>query len=172
MPSPTPYATNNFGVRIKPLDYSHPHAPATKTYHGLAIVVNGNIVGRIQNWNPQMYTREGEHVYELNHLTYGRPIDYVPGRNTNYTCTFSHLEVWEQELERALGYPAMWVDLIDQDKPFTVNEFLFKGNSPYSVFVYSGCWFTGKNLNDFTVDGVPKIMANGEISFVSRTKAV
>lgn len=172
MASPTPYAANPHGVRVRPLDFDAPGAPTIKTYHGISIVVNGRIVGRIQSWNPQMYSRNGSHVYELNHLTFGRPVDYVPSINTNYNISVSRVEVWSQEFEIALGYPAVWADLIDQNRPFSMQEYLFRGSAVYRVWLYSGCWFTGRNEQGFTAEGDAKTIVDGQIAFVSRTRAV
>jgi hypothetical protein len=141
------------------------------TYHGLAIVVDNNIVGRIQSWAPQMYSREGEWVYELNHFTFGRPVDYVPGINSNYTINCNRVEVWGQELERALGYPAVWSDLIDQDRPFAVKEFLLRGNNPYRTWEYTGCWFRNKNVQEFQSKETPQVMVTAELAFVGRHRS-
>lgn len=172
MPSASPYATNPHGVQVRPLDLDAPGSPTIKTYHGMSIVVNGRIVGRIKSWQPQMYNREGSHVYELNHLTWGRPVDYVPSKNTNYTASVARSEVWDQEFEIALGYPAVWSDLIDQNRPFSVQEYLFRGSTVYRVWLYSGCWFTQRNNSQASAEGDPVQTADGSISFVSRTRAV
>lgn len=172
MTSPNKFAQNNHGVRVRPLNFDADGSTTSKTYHGIAIVVEGSIVGRITSWNPQMYSREGEHIYELNHLTFGRPVDYVPGINSNYTVSCDRVEVWNQELEIALGYPSVWADLIDQDRPFTVNEFLFRGSIVNKVWVYTGCWFKNKNTAQMQSNETPTIKLSAEISFVSRILAV
>lgn len=166
------FAGNNHGIEINPLDFNAAKSTTTKTYHGISIVVNGNIIGRIQNWNPQMYNREGSHVYELSNLTFGRPVDYVPGVNRQYTISCSRAEVWNEELEIALGYEGIWSDLIDQTKPFEVVEYLIRGNDIYKAITYSGCWFTSKNYNDFSAEDIPKIIVSAEISFVGRQVTV
>ena len=163
--SPTPVA------QVYPIDYSHPNAPSIKTYHGLSIVVNGRIIGRIQSWQPKMFARTGAHVYELNHLSYGRAIDYVPGKNNDYSISASRVEMWNDEFEIALGFPAVWSDLVDQDHPFTINEHLFKGRSIYRSWIYHGCWFTSRVESAFEAEtDSPKVVASAEISFVSRLK--
>lgn len=172
MASPTPFASNPHGVRVRPLDFDAAGAPTIKTYHGISIVVNGRIIGRVQSWNPQMYARNGAHVYELNHLTFGRPVDYVPSINTGYQVSVNRVEVWDQEFERALGYPAVWADLIDQNRPFAMQEYLFRGSAVYRVWLYSGCWFQNRNEEGFTAEGDAKTVVNGEVHFVSRTRAV
>lgn len=172
MASPVPYAANPHGVRVRPLDFDAPGAPTIKTYHGISIVVGGRIVGRIASWNPQMYARDGSHVYELSHLTFGRPVDYVPSVNRNYTISVSRVEVWSQEFEIALGYPAVWADLIDQNRPFSMQEYLFRGSTVYRVWLYSGCWFTNRNEDAFDREGDAIFKVNGEVAFVSRQRAV
>lgn len=172
MASPTPFAGNPHGVRVSPLEFDAPGAPTIKTYHGISIVVGGRIIGRVQSWAPQMYTRAGQHVYELNHLTFGRPVDYVPGVNSNYSVSVSRVEVWNQEFEVALGYPAVWSDLIDQTRPFSMQEYLFRGNTVYRVWLYSGCWFAGRNEDGADKEGNAIFQVNGEINFVSRARAV
>tara|TARA_R100000656_G_scaffold104176_1_gene76188 strand:+ start:229915 stop:230433 length:519 start_codon:yes stop_codon:yes gene_type:complete len=170
--SPVPFAENAHGVRVRPLDFDAEGAPTIKTYHGISIVVGGRIVGRIQSFKPNMYTRQGNHVYEVNHLTFGRPVDYVPSINEGYNISVSRVEVWNQEFELALGYSAVWSDLIDQNRPFTIQEYLFKGNTVYRVWLYSGCWFTNRNEDGFESKGDAQIKATGEIQFVSRTRTV
>lgn len=158
MASPTPYATNAFNAQVNAgnghFDYTNAQAPTTMTYHGGTIVVNGNIVGRVNNWQPAgAYTREGVHVYELNGRTWGVPVDYIPGKATGFNITFTRNEVWGQELELALGYTSVWENLTDQTTPFIANEYLFKGNVVYRQWSYSGCWFTEKNPDAWASDG-------------------
>jgi len=120
-----------------------------------------------------MYSRKGKLIYELNHLTFGRPVDYVPSINTGYSISTSHTEVWNQEFEIALGYPSVWADLMDQNRPFSAQEYLFRGPSVYRVWLYSGCWLSERNEADFKSEtGDATVMANGTIDFVSRTRAV
>lgn len=173
MASPSPYAGNPHGVRVRPLDFDAPGAPTIKTYHGISIVVSGRIIGRIHSWNPQMYQRGGTPIYELSHLTFGRPVDYVPSVNTGYTISFTRTEIWNQEIEIAMGYPAVWADLIDQNRPFSIQEYLFRGSVVYRVWSYSGCWFTARNEEGFQDQpDAPRIMVNGELAFVSRVRTV
>ena len=172
MASPTPYATNPHGVRVKPLDLEAEGSPTVKTYHGLSIIVDGRIVGRINSWAPKVFNRNGTHVYELNHHTFGRPVDFVPSVSTGYTISVNRTEIWDQEFEIALGYPAQWSDLIDQNRPFSVQEYLYKGASIYRVWSYVGCWFTSRNEDNITNKGEAQYVVNGEIAFVSRRRTV
>jgi len=173
MPNLAPFGTNAFGIDVKPLDFTVPDAPTTKTYHGASIVVNSNIVGRITSWQPSgAYTRDVAHVYELSHVTWGRPVDIVPGRSTGYTIALTRVEVWFQELELTLGYPAVWNDLSDQDRPFTVFEYLFRGPTLYRVWRYAGCWFQDRNEDAQTSDGDGIFKCNATLMYVQRTRTV
>jgi len=169
----SPYATNAFGIQTPALDYTVPDAPTTKVYHGASIVVNGNIVGRITSWNPSgAYNREANHVYEVSHVTWGRPVDIVPGRSTGYTIAVGRTEVWFQELEIALGYPAVWDDLSDQDRPFTIFEYLFRGSTLYRVWRYAGCWFQDRNEAEYSAEGDGRVTLTATILYVQRTRTV
>jgi len=171
MPNISPYGTNAFGIDVKPLDFTVPDAPTTKTYHGASIVVGGNIVGRITSWQPSgAYTRDVAHVYELSHVTWGRPVDIVPGRATGFQVSFTKVEVWFQELEIALGYPAVWNDLTDQDRPFTAYEYLFRGATLYRVWQYRGCWFNERTEDAQTSDGDGIFKATCTMSYVHRNR--
>ena len=173
--SSTPYATNSFAQQVNAgnghFDYTKPNAPTTMSYHGGTIVAGNNIIGRINSWQPSgAYTREGVFVYELNTTTWGLPVDYIPGKATGFNITYTRSEVWGQELELALGYGAVWANLTDQTYPFAANEYLFKGNSPYRVWLYSGCWFTEKNPDSWTNEGDGVYKINCGMVFVSRVR--
>ncbi len=170
MPNPSPFATNAFDVTVQPLEQGAPGAPTTKTYHGMSIVVDGNIVGRIQSWQPNAYTREGNHVRELSHVTWGRPIDYVPGQATGYTVSFTRVEVWNQELELTLGFGSVFDDLMDQTRPWVCQEYLFRGNELNKLWQYSGCWFQTKNNNNWESGGDAIITVECELAYVSRVR--
>ena len=173
MPNPSPFGTNNFGVTSQPLDYADPQAPSTMSYHGAAIVVNGNIVGRIQSWNPEgAYNRDGEHVYELSRVSIGKPVDYVPGKITGMTVSYARTEVWGQEFELTLGFPTVWADLTDQTRPWITQEFLFKGQDPYRVYQYNGCWMKAKNPEAWASDGNYIFKISGQLAYVSRVRVL
>jgi hypothetical protein len=170
MPNPSPFGTNAFGVTSQPLDYTK-GAPQTMSYHGMTICVNGNIVGRINSWHPDgAYSRDGEHVYELSSFTIGKPIDYVPGKSTGFTVSFTRTEVWGEELELTMGYPNVFATLADQTYPFVIQEFVYKGQAAYRKWQYSGCWFKAKNPEAFTADGNYIYKVTGQIAYVSRIK--
>jgi hypothetical protein len=167
MPSQSPFGTNNLQVTTQPLSFQQ--TGDSMSYHGAAIVVQGNVVGRMQSWQPDgAYNRDGELVYELNKYTTGRPIDYVPGKATGFTVSFARIEAWDQEFEIALGYSGVFQDLTDQTRPFVVQEFLYQGNTPYRVYQYSGCWLKSKNPEAWTSDGNYIHKISGQLAYVSR----
>lgn len=169
MANKTPFATNPFGVQVQPIDHTQPGAPTVQLYHGGSVVVNGNIVGRIDEWHPAgAYNRDGAHVYEVHHNTWGAPVDYVPGRVTGFNITWTRGEVWEQELELTLGYGSLWKDLTDQTFPFESREFLFRGINLYRTWSYSGCWFTEKNPVAWSSEGDGRIKVNCNMAYVRR----
>lgn len=171
MANASPFGTNGFGVVTSSLDYSNPDNLQTMSYHGAAIVVNNSIVGRIQSWHPDgAFNRDGEHVYELSRVTIGKPIDYVPGKATGFTVSFARTEIWDQELERALGFANVFTDLTDQTRPFTVQEFLYRGLEVYRVFEYRGCWLRSKNPEAWTSDGNYIHRVTGQLAFVTRIR--
>lgn len=175
-PSVNAGSTNPFGVEVTPLDFTVNDAPTTKIYHGASIVVNGNIIGRIQSWHPAgAYNRAGTHIYEVSHRTWGLPVDYVPGRAEGFNIAVTRVEVWNAEFERAVGLSdAQFNTLMDQNRPFTIDEFLFRGNdgAPYRVWRYQGCWFADKNEDAQTADGDGVFRVTATINYVSRTRIV
>lgn len=171
--SASPYGANNFSVKVNPIEATAVGAPSTMFYHGGTIVVNGNIVGRINTWQPAgAYTREATHVYEVSKETWGLPVDIVPGRATGFNITWTRSEVWTQELELALGYQALWSNLTDQTRPFTANEMLFRGANAYRTWTYYGCWFTEKNPNEWSSEGNGIMQVSCNMAYVSRKKTL
>lgn len=164
-------AANPFNVSVPVLDYSKPYHPTTQTYHGTALMVNNKIIGRIQSWQLQgVYSRQVNPVRELNYQTFGRVVDLVPSINEPYTASFSRVEVWEDEMEKACGFSSVWTDLLDQTFPFTVKEIWKKGKQIYRITEYLGCWFTDKNLNAWQAEGDAKVQIDGgTIAFVSKS---
>jgi hypothetical protein len=169
--NPAPYAQNAFNAAVNPIDFTKAGTPTIQMYHGGTILVNENIVGRINSWQPAgAYTREGTHIYEVNSNTWGVPVDYVPGRATGFNITFTRNEVWSQELEIALGYGAVWDNLTDQTYPFTAKEMLYKGATVYRIWSYFGCWFTEKNPSEWSNEGNGVISVSCGMAYVSRKK--
>ncbi len=168
-------SSNNYGVNpVKPLDYKNTAQGAltTKVYHGVSITTGDNkIIGRIQSWQPDSYTRAGVHLYELADLSFGRPVEYVPGVATGFTIAVTRAEVWDSEMEIAFGFGKTFDDLIDQTRPFSVKEFWIKGNTNQSqVWDYKGCWFTSKNMEAISSSGDGITMISASMAYVSRVR--
>ena len=170
MPDYTKNAGNNFNQQVEPLDYSVKQKISSKTYHGITLVVNRNVLGRVQSWNTSgAYSREGAHVFELNNRTFGRPVDYVPGIASGYTISASVAELWGNEIEIQTGSTTRYIDLISQTRPFEAQEFWFRGSEPYEVWTYLGCWLQDRNETEFAKDGDARVMANFQFAYVSRS---
>jgi hypothetical protein len=166
-------SVNHFSYKdVEPLDYSSAEGTlTTKVYHGVSITAgDNNIIGRIQSWQPDAYTREGIHLYELADVSFGRPVEFVPGKATGFTIAVTRAEVWQAEMELAFGFDTLFDDLIDQNRPFTVQEFWFKGTVYSQVWTYKGCWFTGKNIDAITSDGDGITKISATLAYVSRRK--
>lgn len=164
---------NSFNVKdVAALDYSGTDYLTTKVYHGVSITsADGTtVIGRVQSWQPDSYTREGIHLYELAEMSFGRPVEFVPGRATGFTIAVTRAEVWDAELELAFGYDTLFDDLIDQNKPFTIKEFWSRGADTTLIWEYRGCWFTNKNMDAITADGDGISKISGTIAYVSRRK--
>jgi len=166
----------NYGVKdVKPLDYRGEDPLTTKTYHGVSIVAKNGagqeaIVGRIQSWQPDAYTREGVHLYELSYKRWGRPVEYIPGKATGFTIAVTRAEVWNAEMEIAFGFSNQFNDLLDQDRPFKVKEYWLKGSSSVQIWEYRGCWFQSKNVDAVTSDGDGVARISATLAYVSHNK--
>lgn len=164
---------NLFGT-ISKLDSLAVDAPSAKTYHGLTInLESGATIGRIRSWNPNVMNREGTHLYELNVQSYGRPVDYVPGIATGFTVAMTRAELWQVEIEVATGlttFDEVWADLIDQTRPFRLNETIYRGNSMYRQWQYLGCWFRSRNEAAADAQGDGIYVVDAEIAFVQRVR--
>ncbi len=165
---------NIYGVQPSPLDYTDKDMPATrtKTYHGFGIVVGTKFIGSIQSWTPASYDRTVTMVRELSPATFGRHVDAVPGVGGESNISMSRIEIWEDELEKALGLSGYtWIDLVAQDKPFKIMEVLYKGKTLYSMWEYVGCWFSQKNPETYSADGTGIVSISATINYVTRRLA-
>jgi hypothetical protein len=144
----------------------------TMSYHGFGIQIDNKYIGRITDWTPLSLDRKGEHIFELNPTTFGQPVDYVPGVAQNFSLAFARAEVWQEEIEKAFGETNVYNLLLDQRKPFVIDEVFNLGSATgieeYRRWRYVGCWFTSKKMKSFTSTGDPSITIDGEIAFVNR----
>lgn len=147
----------------------------TKVYHGVSITAGDDsttVIGRIQSWQPDSYTRDGIHLYELATTSWGRPVEFVPGKATGFTIAVTRAEVWNAEMEKAFNNDnsqELYNDLIDQVKPFKIREFWIRGEEKYTIWTYHGCWFTNKNLEAITSDGDGITRISATLAYVSKT---
>ena len=121
-------------------------------YHGFSIQIDGVTIGRITSWNPMNLTRSATLVKELNADTWGAPVDIVPAG----------------EDDRAMLGAAPYNLLIDQKRPFDLQEIYYKGNTLYQVTEYYACWFTGKTTDNFTGDGNAIVSISATIMCANR----
>ena len=154
--------------------------PRTKIYHGMDVCVywnnNAYRIGRLQSWAPQARTRQAVHKYEINSSTFGRPVDLIPGRAEGYSISASKIEVWGQEVERALGLAtatsgqsALFADLMDMRWPITLYEYLYRGDGKlYTMWQYPSCWITSHGDAEVSAEGDGIMMANLEIMHLPR----
>jgi hypothetical protein len=167
-------ASNKFNVEANrpavPINFAAPYAPTSMTYHGFSIQVSGVTIGRITEWQPQQLDRDFTHVSELNAKTWGQPVDGVPGGAKNFTLSFARAEVWGEEAEKAFGETTVYTLLTNQNTPFSVDEVFTKGLQAYRRFRYLGCWWTSKNMDQFTADGDGIVRISGEVAFINKIR--
>jgi len=163
-------AKKNYNVKqVDALKYEGDDALTTKVYHGVSITAgDSQVIGRIQSWQPDSHTREGVHLYELANVSWGRPVEYVPGKATGYTIAVTRAEVWNAEMEKAFGFKNLFDDLMDQTKAFQVKEFWLKGSEIMQIWHYRGCWFQNKNMDAVTSDGDGVTRISATLAYVSR----
>lgn len=159
---------NQYGVKVQPLDLSDQYAPNTKTYHGIQILFNGRVVGRITNWDVTPYTRDATLIYELDRDTAGMPVDIVPGKTTGRTITATRVELWKKEVETVIVPGQHWADLSQQIRAFWILENMYAGSDLYQTYVYVGCWFTDRKEDPWAADGDFVVRAQLAITFVNR----
>ena len=169
-------ATNKFHIEANrssvPIDFTQPYAPTTQTYHGFSIQVGGTSIGRITEWTPQELDRDFNHVFELNAKTWGQPVDGVPGGAKSFNVSFARAEVWNEEIEKAFGEADVYTLLVNQNRPFAIDEVFTKGLQLYRQYRYLGCWFTRKAIESLVADGDGIIRVQGEMMFVNKVRIV
>jgi hypothetical protein len=171
-------STNQYGITSPSLDFEG-HAgyvPESKIWHGLSIAVgSGNNqvqVGRLQTWSPDAMTRAVVQKYELSAETYGRPVESVPGRAEGYTISTQRVELWENEFEKALGYPDVFADLMDMRWAVDLYEYLYKGKSLYRLWKYPVCWMGSLQEIEKGSDGDGIITASANFTYLPRIKII
>lgn len=168
MASLTPMGTTD--TQVPRMDYSKDGMFTSKTYHGLSILVGGQVVGRIQSWAPDARTRTATHKWELNADSFGRPVDLIPSKADGYSISVGRIDVWDAEIELACGYGAVWSDLIDQNYPFVFSEQLYRGNELYRSWDYPSCWFTSYAEQSSEAEGDGAYLITASVMHMPRIK--
>lgn len=164
MASVSPYTP----TPVKDFDFSRDGMFTAKTYHGLNICVNETVIGRVQTWGTGSRTRTVTPKWELSKENFGRPVELVPSKAEGYTLSIGRIEIWNNELEIALGYGAMWSDLIDQNYPITLSERLYKGTQLMRSWSYPACWFNSYSEEQITSEGDGYYQVTAEITHLPR----
>jgi len=168
MASLTPYGTAS--TQVPTMDFSKTGMFTSKTYHGLSILVDGNVIGRIQSWAPDARTRTAVHKWELSANAFGRPVDLIPSKADGYSISVGRIDVWEQELEIVCGYGTVWSDLIDQNYPFVFTEQLYHGADLYRSWDYPSCWFTSYAEQSSEAEGDGAYLITAQIMHMPRVR--
>jgi hypothetical protein len=167
-------ATNKFAVEAnRPVEFistDAPFAPTIQTYSGFSLQIDGITIGRLTEWTPHQMDRTVNVVKELNAKTFGQPVDAVPAGAENFTLSFARAEVWGEEVEKAFGEDDIYLLLTNQTRPFSIDEVYLKGRQLYRRYRYLGCWFTSKNVEQFSASGDNQIKISGELIFVNKIR--
>lgn len=149
----------------------NPPQTSIATSHGIQIVAKGIVVGAIVRWSPAAYTRGMTHVFELNYLTSGHPIDVVPGNLGGFKIAVDRYDLWTKKMEEAFFDMTIEEALGMQDRPFEVNQFLLKPDGTKELVVYRGCWFDSIGRTyDATGDRIIKVSAS--LTFLKRERVL
>ncbi len=158
-------------VRVKPFDQSHPDQTSVKVFYGTDIMVDGQVLGRVQNFQDQEGGQMGTtHIRELSRNGSRVPVDIVPGIVEGFNLSLGTVSLWNNEIELRLGWrdTGRWNNLSDQDRPFTMRRLLYRGSELYQTTLYRGCWITSKTPSGFEAEGDGIVRMDCEIAYVAR----
>lgn len=169
-------ASNRFNIEANrqpiAIDFDAPYAPTTMTYHGFSLQVGGVTIGRFTDWTPQELDRAATPSRELNALTFGQPVDTIPGIAETFTLSWGRVEVWNEEVERALGEDDVYTLLLNQIRPLAVDEVYQRGLAIYRQYRYLGVWFTGKSTDAFSSEGDGIVKVSGTFAFTNKIRVI
>lgn len=141
-----------------------------RTSHGIQIKVNGVTVGAITKWTPAAYTRQMTHIYELNPLSSGHPIDVVPGNLGGFKIAVNRYDIWKEPFEKAFtGDISLMEALGNQVEPFDVYQYFWNPDGYKELVVYSGCWFDSIG-REFAADATRVVMVTASLTFIRRDR--
>jgi hypothetical protein len=148
----------------------NPPASLTKSSHGIQIKVGGNTIGAIARFAPAAYTRGMTHIFELNPLSSGHPIDVVPGNLGGFTLGVNRYDIWKQPFEQVFGGDISIEEALgNQSNPFEVQQYLWRPDGYKELTVYRGAWFSSIG-REYTNTGDRIVMVTGTLTFVRRDK--
>jgi hypothetical protein len=141
-----------------------------KSSHGLQIKVSGETIGAIMSWRPADYAREMRHIFEINPLSSGHPIDTVPGNLSGFTIDVERYDIWHEPFEKVFGGDVTLFEALgNQINPFEVYQYLWHPDGFKELTVYRGCWFN-RIGREYRADGERTVMARAGITFFRRDK--
>ena len=141
-----------------------------RTSHGIQIKVRGEVIGAIKSWSPDAYTRGFTHVWELNPLSSGHPIDLVPGNLGGFTVRVDRYDIWKEPFEKVFGGDISLMEALgNQQRGFECYQYLWHPDSFKELVVYRNCWFSSISRS-YTSDGDRIIVASGTLHFLRRDK--
>lgn len=152
----------------------------TMTSHPLAIKANGEFIGAVNQWSPEM-SMDVNPVYEFGSFTgpygglFGQPYEMVPGNMTNLTIRVQRYDLYPLQMERAFGTTSL--DMLSRDPgvpgqsgQFSLRERWSAPNAADGfIIVYDGCWFTNIGRTISSTDN-RIINVNASIVFTSRRR--
>ena len=145
----------------------------TATSHAIAIKANGlsGAIGRIQSWSPTQ-SRNVQPIYEINAVTQGDVAENVPGVATGLTIQVGRYDLYSARMEKAWG-PDFEIRemLCNQTNPLTIQEKWVRPDGLFSVYVYSGCWFSNLGRT-MSVQGDRIINVSATIQYERKRKFV
>lgn len=150
----------------------NPPDTLVKTSHGIQIKVNGETIGAISRWDPAPYEREFNHIYELNPLSSGHPVDLVPANIRGFNITVNRYDIWKKPFEKVFGGSmSIYEALGMQERPFEVNQFLWHPDGYKELIIYRGSWMNrvGRSYN---VTGDRIVMVDATLVFLRREKVL
>lgn len=148
----------------------NPPETLTKTSHGIQIKVGGEVIGAVTSFVPGPARREFTHVYELNPLSSGHPIDVVPNNLTGFEIRVSRYDIWRQPFERVFGGTiSIYEALGNQDRGFDMYRYFWHPDGYREVLVYRNTWIreVGRTF-DAGRDRV--ILVNGSFVYLRKDK--
>ena len=119
----------------------NPPQTLTRTSHGIQIKARGLTIGSIASFKPGPRTREFTHIYELNPLSSGHPVDVVPGNLGGFNIAVTRYDIWTEPFEKAFaGAMDIYEALGNQDRPFELYQFMWHPDGSKEIIVYRNVW--------------------------------